>query len=113
MVSKSLPDLLVISRDDIVVLEYTDKSGSLVPIHRGGQGCLKVMHAFFRHLRDEDVVVIMSVTHDDFNLYRIDIYDANTLPTLSSTKSKKPPIFLATRQPAEEIKRGIKRDKAH
>ena len=28
-------------------------------------------------------------------------------------KSNKPPTFLTTRQPAEEFKRGIKRDKAH
>ena len=31
---KSLPDLLVMSRDDIEVLEHTDKSGSLIPLHR-------------------------------------------------------------------------------
>ena len=104
---KSLPDLLDMSRDDIEVLEHTDKSGSITPLHRGGQGRVKVMQAFFRYLRDEGIDDIISFTHDDFNLYRMDIYDANTLPTLS-TKSKKPPTFPTTRQPAEEFKRGIK-----
>ena len=97
---KLLQDLLVMIRDYIEVVEYINKSGSLKPLHCGGQGCVKVIHAFFGHLRDEGIDEIISVTHDNFNLYHMDMYDTNTLPTLSSTKSKKPPTF-PTPQPAE------------
>ena len=41
-----IQDLLVMIRDYIEVVEYINKSGSLKPLHCGGQGCVKVIHAF-------------------------------------------------------------------
>ena len=55
----------------------------------------------------------MSLTHEDFNDYRMDIYDANALPTVSPTRTKRPFVPPVAHQPAEEFKRGIKRDKTH
>ena len=42
-----LPDLLDMDRDDIKALEYKDDSGNTKPLHRGGQGCVRVMQAYF------------------------------------------------------------------
>ena len=43
---KSLPDLLFMGRDDIDVLEYIDKYGSLKSLHHGDQDCVKVTLVF-------------------------------------------------------------------
>ena len=107
---KSLPDLLDMDRDDITTLEYLDSSNKNTSLHRGGQGRVKVMQAYFRYLREEKIDDIMSLTHEDFNDYRMDIYDPNALLT-SSSKPTKSSTHPTTRQPAEEFKKGIKRDK--
>ena len=109
---KSLPDLLDMDRDDIKTLEYIDSSGNNTPLHRGGQGRVRVMQAYFRYLREEGIDDILSLAHEDFNDFRMDIYDPNSLPTPSS-KLKKPSSLPTIRQPAEEFKKGIKRDKSH
>ena len=40
---KSLPDLMDMERNDIDNLEYADSAGDMIPLHRGGQGCVRVM----------------------------------------------------------------------
>ena len=87
---KSIPDLLDMDRDEIKALEYIDSSNTNKPLHRGGQGRVRVMQAYFRYLRDEGIDDIMSLTHENFNDYRMDIYDANALPTASSTRTSRP-----------------------
>ena len=67
----------------------------------------------FRYLREEGIEDIMSLTHEDFNDYCMDIYDANALPTVSPIRTKGPLTPHVTRQTAEEFKRGIKRDTTH
>ena len=110
---RSLPDLLDLDRDEMRALEYINASNNRTPLHRGGQGRVRVMQAYFRYLREEEIEDIMSLTHEDFNDYRMDIYDANALPTVSPTRTREPLVPPVARQPAEEFKRGIKRDKTH
>lgn len=85
---KSLPDLLDMDKDDIKALEYIDNSGNNTPLHRGGQGRVRVMQAYFRYLREEGIDDILSLAHEDFNDFRMDIYDPNSLPTPSSKVKK-------------------------
>ena len=40
---KSLPDLMDMERSDIDNLEYADSAGDTIPLHCGGQGCVRVM----------------------------------------------------------------------
>ena len=110
---RSLPDLLDLDRDEMRALEYVNASNNRTPLHHGGQGRVQVMQAYFRYLREEEIEDIMSLTHEDFNDYRMDIYDANALPTVSPTRTKRPFVPPVAHQPAEEFKRGIKRDKTH
>ena len=93
---KSLPDLLDMDRDDIKALEYLDSTNNNTPLHRGGQGCIRVMQAYFRHLRDEGINDIMSLTHENFNDYHMDIYDPNDLTTSYSMKTKKPSTYCTS-----------------
>ena len=60
----------------------------------------------------------MSLTNENFNDYRMDIYDPNatqlsTQLSTSSSKVKKSTTSTYNRQPAEEFKKGIKREKDH
>ena len=110
---KSIQDLLEISQDDITTLQHPDASGNDVILHRGGQGCVRAMQAFVRHIRQEGIDDIMPVTQEDFNMYRVDIYNPNALPTPLSTSAKKSSSLPTTRKPAEDFKRSIKRDKTH
>ena len=100
---KSLPDLLEMDRDEIKALEYVNTSNNNTPLHRGGQGRVRAMQAYFRYLRDEGIDNIMSLTHEDFNDYCMDTYDANTLPTVSPTRTKGPSTPPNTRLPTEKF----------
>ena len=42
-----LPDLLDMDKDNIKALEYKDDNGNTKPLHRGGQGSICVMQAYF------------------------------------------------------------------
>ena len=44
---KSLPDLLDMDIDDIKSLRFLDSSKTNTPLHRGGQGQVRVMQAYF------------------------------------------------------------------
>ena len=110
---KSLPDLMDMERSDIDNLEYNDKATGMKTLHRGGQGCVRVMQAYFRYLRENDIDDIMSLTMEHFNDYQMDIYDPNaTQPSTTSSKAKKSTASTHTCQPAEDFKKGIKRDKS-
>ena len=111
---KSLPDLMDMERSDIDSLEYADSAGDMKPLHHGGQGCVRVMQAYFQYLRENGIDDIMSLTMENFNDYRMDIYDPNaTQPSTTSSKAKRPTSSTHTCQPAEDFKKGIKRDKSH
>ena len=76
------------------------------PLQHGGQGRVRVMQAYFRYLRENGIDDIMSLTMENFNDYRMDIYDPNaTQPSTTSSKVKKSTSSTNTRQPAEEFKR--------
>ena len=101
-------------RSDIDNVDYEDDAGNLKPLQRGGQGRVRVMQAYFRYLRENNIDDIMSLTMEDFNDYRMDIYDPNaSQPSTTSSKTKKTNSSTPTRKPAEEFKKGIKRDKSH
>ena len=86
---KSLPDLMDMERSDIDNLDYEDDTGNLKPLQRGGQGRVRVMQAYFRYLRENNIDDIMSLTMEDFNDYRMDIYDPNaSQPSTTSSKTK-------------------------
>lgn len=109
---ESPQDFLEMNRDGIKALEHLDESRTPQLLHRGSQCRVQVMKVFFLHLRNEVIDDITTLTYEDFNDYCIDIYDANTLPTVPSAKSKEPSASFTTHQPTEEFKRGVKRDKA-
>ena len=101
-------------RDNMRALEYLDSKNKNTPLHCGGQGCVRVMQAYFPYLRDEGIDDSISLTHDNFNDYCIDIYVLNALPTVPSTKSKaKTSVSPTNHKPGDDFKKNIKRDKTH
>ena len=108
-----LPDLLDLDREDIKALDYVDEDedNTITPIHRGGQGRIRVMQAYVRYLSEEEIDDIQSLDHHDFNAFRMDIYDPNEQPTPSPMKPKKSSPSTDIRQPADDFKKSIKRDK--
>ena len=55
----------------------------------------------------------MSLTHEDFNDYRMAIYNPYEQPVTPSARSKKTTSLPTTRQPVDDFKKSIKRDKTH
>ena len=108
-----LPDLLDMDKDDITALEYKDDNGNTKPLHRGGQGRICVMQAYFRYLQEEGIDDIMSLTYEDFNDYRMVIYNPYEQPVTPSARSKKTTSLPTTHQPADDFKKSIKQDKTH
>ena len=108
-----LPDLLDLDREDIKALDYVDEDedNTITPLHRGGQGRIRVMQAYVRYLSEEEIDDIQSLDHHDFNAFRMDIYDPNEQPTPSPMKPKKSSPSTDIRQPADDFKKSIKRDK--
>ena len=67
---KSLPDLMDMERSDINNLEYEDDTGDMKSLQPGSQGRVRVIQAYFRYLRENNIDDIMSLTMEDFNDYR-------------------------------------------
>ena len=100
-------------KDDIETLKGTDNKCNSKILQCGNQDHVYAMQAYSRYLRDEEINDITSIVYQEFNDCRIDAYDPNTQPTSSLARTKKRSSLPTTRQSAEELMKGINRDKSH
>ena len=108
----TLPDLMTMSEEDIKLLDYTDKNGKKATLHRSRQALLRALRSFIRYNEERGITDYTTISNDDFNSYRIAIFDPGatlSAPSLPSTRK----LPNSSRPPVQEFKKTIKRDKSN
>ena len=104
--------LMTISEEKIEKLEYLDDSNTKIELHDGHKSLVKIFQAYMHHY-DLDSSDIMDISSDQFDYFRVKFYNPNapisrTTTSTSTTTSATTPF---TRNPANEFRKSVKRDK--
>ena len=110
-----IADVLAMSSTDIDILDYEETDGAntvtlaLLPARKN---LIRALQAFVRHRQNigTPVVDFLAVTMDEFNEYRVSVYNPNA-PAPVVSPSTRPTTTRATI--VSTFKQGIKRDKSH
>jgi len=125
---RGVADLFMMTDRDIELLEYVNDSGALTQVPFGYRSMIRVLKAYHSHWCHTNQTTFIdweSVTQDDIDDFRIDVYETSE-PIIRFVKGagsiKPDPGTPTTSQAfpwtpvptkAENFKRGVKREKSH